>query len=351
MNKEQAFSCYQRICPTGTIDDGVVTSSSRLIIEEALNLGMEVNQIPSTPIFKLTHKGVTKTFYYQNPGTNSATAMYITRDKRLTRNALIDAGISVPKGYTIKSTDDHKYLKHIYDSLKKPLVVKPSSGTQGKAITIGVESVFEYVYAIRKAFNYSKRKNSTAIVEELLDGFNEYRVLVTQEKVLGVIKRIPANVIGDGTSNIRKLVKMKNSDPRRGEAKDHPPLFKIEMDDDVKEILLKQGLDWKYIPEKDEQVFLRKVSNISMGGDSIDYTDKIHPSVKDICIKAMKAIPGLKLGGVDFMTKDISKKQTKDSYGIIEINNSPGLDIHDYPYEGKNRKVGVEFLRLLFGEL
>jgi len=51
------------------------------------------------------------------------------------------------------------------------------------------------------------------------------------------------------------------------------------------------------------------------------------------------------------MTKDISKKQTKDSYVIIEINDTPGFDIHDYPYKGKNRHAAREFLYLIFPEL
>jgi len=51
------------------------------------------------------------------------------------------------------------------------------------------------------------------------------------------------------------------------------------------------------------------------------------------------------------ISKDITKKQKKGTYIIIEINDSPGFDIHDYPYEGKNRHTAREFLFLMYPEL
>ena len=87
-----------------------------------------------------------------------------------------------------------------------------------------------------------------------------------------------------------------------------------------------------------------------MGGDSIDLTDETHDSVKEICLKAINAIPGLELGGVDFMTEDISAEQKEGTYAILEINDTPGPDIHDFPYKGKNRHAGIEFLKILFDE-
>lgn len=96
---------------------------------------------------------------------------------------------------------------------------------------------------------------------------------------------------------------------------------------------------------------MRKVSNVSQGGDAIDFTDQAHPSVIEIALKTIRAIPRLSFTGMDFMTKDITKPQTKDSYVIIEINDSPGFDIHDNPYQGKNRHAAREFLYLMFPEL
>lgn len=40
------------------------------------------------------------------------------------------------------------------------------------------------------------------------------------------------------------------------------------------------------------------------------------------------------------MTEDISKKQDKDSYRIIEINTVPGVHMHYAPAIGKIKKYG-----------
>lgn len=351
MASKNDFTHYKRYTPKGLVNDRPITSSTRLILKEAAKLGMEIKHLIGTDMFELRYKNKVRNFFYQNPASNSATGMFVASSKRRTKNLLQNKRVLVPHGYAIKKSDSYNDKKDVYNNLKKPIVVKPDNGTQGKAITMGVNSLSEYYTALDRAANYTKRKDSWAIVEEQLVGFDEYRVLATRNKVIGVIKRIPANVIGDGTSNIRKLIKIKNLDPRRGDPKDHPPLFKINFDDEMKEFLNKQNMSWKSIPKKDEMIYLRGVSNISMGGDSVDYTDKVHKSVIDISLKAMNAIPGLELGGVDFMSKDITKLQTANTYAIIEINNSPGIDIHDYPYEGKKRNAGVEFLRVLFGEL
>lgn len=345
------FTYYKRFTPKGLVNDRPITSSTRLILREAKALGMKIEHLLGTNTFVLRYKGKVRNFFFQNPGSNSATGMYIANSKRNTRNLLQNNGISIPRGYAIKMNDTYNLKKEVYDTLKKPLVVKPDKGTQGKAITVKVENISEYFEALKKAANYAKRKDAWIIVEEQLVGFDEYRVLATQKKVIGIIKRVPANVVGDGISNLRKLIKIKNLDPRRGEARFHPPLFKIQFDDEMKEYLQKHGLSWRSIPQKGEIVYLRGVSNISMGGDSIDFTDDVHESVKEICLKAINLIPGLSLGGVDFMSKDITKKQTAGIYAIIEVNNSPGIDIHDYPYKGKKRNAGIEFLKVLFGEL
>lgn len=349
-DKDNGLKFYKRYTPQGLVNDRPITSSTQLILKEARKLGMKVEHLIGTNVFKLTYKGKERNFHFQNPSSNSATSMFISSSKRATRNLLQNNGISIPKGFAIKMNDPASFKKEVYKALQKPLVVKPDKGTQGKAISVGINNFSEYLIALKKAANFSKQKDAWIVVEEQLVGYEEYRVLTTKQKVIGIIKRIPANIVGDGVSNIRKLIKNKNLDPRRGDPRDHPPLFRIDKDVEMKEYLNKQNMTWMTVPPKGQMIQLRGVSNISMGGDSIDYTDKVHNSVKTISLKAVNAIPGLELGGVDFMSKDITKKQTPDIYAIIEVNNSPGIDIHDYPFVGEKRNAGVEFLNVLFGE-
>ena len=56
----------------------------------------------------------------------------------------------------------------------------------------------------------------------------EYRFLVMGDQVVGVLHRVPANVVGDGVHTIEQLVHEKNKDPLRGKGY-KTPLEKIQL--------------------------------------------------------------------------------------------------------------------------
>ena len=154
---------------------------------------------------------------------------------------------------------------------------------------------------------------------------------------------MPANVIGDGEKSIRELVEIKNQDPLRGKGY-VTPLEKINLEENAKLFLKQQGKDFDYIPLLNEVVYLRENSNISTGGDSIDYTDDIPEKFKEIAVLAAKAA-GAKICGVDMMLEDYRDENT--NYAIIELNFNPAIHIHSYPYKGKERKIAIGVLKLL----
>jgi len=341
---------YENYSPQGTVKIKNMTNSSRLVLIEAEKLGVSWQILPCTQLIELNYKGKKRTFYHQVPSSTTALAKYACSNKKVTTNLLFKKGISVPKGYRIRRTSTDEYLLLVYENLQKPLVVKPSDGTWGEDITMEIVDFDKYIEAIDLAFNYTGKKNSTVIVEEMFEG-TEYRILATRDKVIGVLYRRPASVIGNGVDPIKKLIQEKNSHPIRGKKNDTTSHLKIRMDKRMLKMLEENGMNFNSLPQKGERVYLRRVSNISQGGDAIDFTDKVHTSVKKIALEAIHAIPGLSFAGIDFLSKDITKEQTKDSYIIIEINHSPGFDIHDFPYKGKNRHAAREFLFLMFPEL
>lgn len=341
---------YQLYTPNGVEKNKNISNSSRLVLKEAEKFGMTWRIIPCTQIIELNYKGKKRTYYHQVPSTTSALAKYACNNKKVTSNLLLVAGVSVPKGFRVKEGSSKEYLRSVYDSLQKPLVVKPGNGSWGENITVNVTSFEDYLEAVRYAFSYTGKKREVIIVEEMFEG-NEYRILVTREKVIGVLHRRQASVVGNGKDTVKKLIKFKNDEPIRSASKGSTSHLKIRMDERMFQLLQKDNMDFSYVPKEGERVFLRRVSNITQGGDAIDFTDKIHPSVREIALQAINTIPGLSFAGVDFLTTDITKKQTKGSHVIIEINDSPGFDIHDYPYEGKKRNAAREFIFLMFPEL
>lgn len=328
-----------------------ILSSTRLILDEANKAGVDVYQIPNTKIFRLTYENKNKYFYHQIPIGNSAISKYICNDKYTTKMVLEENQISTPKGFSISNKDEKRRWVNIFKHLSKPLVIKPNKGSYGDHVTTDIDTLDNYLEIVKETMSQMKNSIKILVVEEMKVSWDEYRILATSKKVIGILKRDPANIVGDGETTIEKLIEQKNSDPKRMDPEDHPPLFKVQIDEKMNKFLAKGGRTLKSIPFIHEKIYLRQVSNITQGGDSIDFTDKVHDSVKEIALKTIRSIPGLDLGGVDFMTSDISKEQTPDTYSVLEVNDSPGIDIHDYPFIGENRRAGREFIRLMFPDL
>ena len=104
-------------------------------------------------------------------------------------------------------------------------------------------------------------------------------------------------------------------------------------------MLAKKGYDKDTVPAAGEIVFLRATANLSTGGTAIDVTDVIHPDNRQMAIRAIRAI-GLDVGGVDFLTPDITQSYKDVGGGICEVNAAPGFRMHVAPSEGTPRDAG-----------
>ena len=265
-------------------------------------------------------------------------SVLIMENKSVTKKVLEQCNIRVPKGIEVNSLEEGRSVAELYKN--KPVVIKPKSTNFGTGISIFSEGTDKE--SLVKAFEIAFKYDDTVLLEEFIKG-KEYRFLVINDKVCGILHRVPANVIGDGKKTIRQLVEIKNQDPLRGY---HyvTPLEKINLDENAALFLKVQNKTFDYIPSENEIVYLRENSNISTGGDSIDYTDMIPEKFKNIAVACARAV-NAKICGVDMMLEDYSDENKP--YGIIELNFNPAIHIHCYPYKGTERKIGEEVLKLL----
>lgn len=322
--------------------------STILLVEEATRRGIKVSHINNDQremsFLELSYKNHFEYIKGQNSSKTSFPAFYATENKAITKSFLLRSNISVAKGSLFHKGD----MKEPLEFAKKigyPVVIKPFDGCHGELVFMGLNTGKKCKEAIKSVF----KKHNYVLIEKQFNG-KEYRFLASRNKVFAVANRDPANIVGDGVYNIKELIEIKNRDPNRGENYEKSHL-KIKIDRFVKQNLAEQKIDLNYIPPKEEKVYLRKESNISAGGDSIDLTDEVHPELKKIAIKSVQAIPGLAYAGVDLISnKDILKKPTKNSYIIIELNCSPGFDMQHFPYKGKSRDVAKGIFDLLFPE-
>ena len=314
--------------------------STQILMKESIKRGITVNIVDRSENF-ISLKNKEKIEYVKQATKTSKdtyVSVLIMENKTVTKKVLAEKGVKVPRGEEFNSIEDAKIKAHNY--INKPVVIKPKSTNFGIGINIFPDGA--NLEDIIHAFEIAFKNDNTVLIEEFIKG-KEYRFLVINNEVVGILHRVPANVIGDGEKTITELVEVKNHDPLRGKGY-VTPLEKIRLEENAELFLKQQGKNFDYIPKKDEIIYLRENSNISTGGDSVDYTDDIPQKFKDIAVNAAKAA-GAKICGVDMMLEDYRDENT--NYAIIELNFNPAIHIHSYPYKGKERKIATHVLKLL----
>ncbi|MBC2853685.1 bifunctional glutamate--cysteine ligase GshA/glutathione synthetase GshB [Cetobacterium sp. 2G large] len=315
--------------------------STQILLKAAIKNGVKFEILDRDENFIVLEKD--KKVEYVKQATKTSLDSYVTmlimENKVVTKKVLEKENIIVPQGKDYFNIEE---AKSDYRKYGAGIVIKPKSTNFGLGITIFKEEFSKEDY--EKALEIAFKEDNSILIERFIKG-KEYRIFVIGDEVVGILHRVPANVKGDGERSIKELVEEKNLDPLRGIGY-KTPLEKIRLEDPEKLFLKGQGLTIEYIPKKDEVVYLRENSNISTGGDSLDYTDDILDAYKKIAIKASKAV-GAKICGVDMMIEDIKNPNPIDNYAIIELNFNPAIHIHCYPYKGKNRNLGEKILKAL----
>ncbi|KMT23035.1 bifunctional glutamate--cysteine ligase GshA/glutathione synthetase GshB [Clostridium cylindrosporum] len=314
--------------------------STQILMKESIKRGITVDILDRKENFISLSKGNKKEYIKQATETSmdSYSTVLMMENKVVTKKVLKEHGIRVPLGEEFDSLDDA--ISSVKRFINTPVVIKPKSTNFGIGISIFPDGT--RASDLIKAFEIAFENDVTVLIEEFIKG-KEFRFLVIGDEVAGVLNRVPANVIGNGTMNIEELVEEKNKSYLRGKGY-KTPLEKIKLDKHVDLFLSQRGLDTKYIPKVDEIVYLRENSNISTGGDSIDYTDTMPQRFKDIAVASARAVDA-KICGVDLMIEDYTDKNSP--YAIIELNFNPAIHIHSFPYKGVERKIAEKVLRLL----
>ena len=322
--------------------------STQILLFDSIQKGFEVTILDRKDQF-LSLQYENHVEYIKNGNMTSKDtyiAPLIMENKVVTKKILHQHGFSVPKSVEYENAEDAIHDYPLFQN--KSFVVKPKSTNFGLGINIFREGANKKNFA--KAIEIAFLEDETVLIEDFVEG-TEYRFFVIGNETKAVLLRVPANVQGDGTHTIRELVALKNDNPLRGH--DHrSPLEKIELGETEVITLEEQGYTMDDIPSDGHTVYLRDNSNVSTGGDSIDYTDEMDDSYKKIAVGISKTL-GANISGIDMMIPDYQKKaESKNSgYGVIEANFNPMMMMHIYPYQGKSRRLTLDVLHLLFPEM
>jgi cyanophycin synthetase len=265
-------------------------------------------------------------------------AVELASDKEETNRILANLGLPVPRQRLVQREDDAVAAA---ERIGYPVVVKPFNANHGRGITIHVTTEEE----VRRAFQVAREHSRSIIVESFITG-DDHRMVVIAGELVAVARRVPGHVVGDGTSTIEQLVEEVNQDPRRGIGHEKV-LTRLVFDHQADTMLARKGYTRETVPEAGERVFLRSTGNLSTGGTATDMTDTVHPDNAEMAVRAVKAI-GLDVGGVDFLSTDITQSYKDVGGAICEINAAPGFRMHMAPSEGRPRDVAGPVMDMLF---
>lgn len=269
---------------------------------------------------------------------NNISSSNIAADKFCTNNLLRKKGIPVPSAVSIHISEfQQNKTEELIANLTFPLVIKPLlNGSQGKDVLCNIQSLEELLHFLTEYFAIYDR----LLIEEFHGNLRSYRVLVFNWKVIGVVERFPASVLGDGKHNIKELVEITNI--KRREISDF--LGPIRLDDESTIKLRELGKNVEYVPTLGERIYLGYTSNATRGGTYESLEKQICRENSKLMIKVASVL-NLGLAGIDLECTDINIPISKSSGVIIEVNHRPSIRIHELPLTGKPHLVTRTVMR------
>ncbi|HKN58209.1 MAG TPA: cyanophycin synthetase, partial [Gemmatimonadaceae bacterium] len=326
---EQLLSLYE------TVRLGPSTAA---VVEEAKRRGIPVRRLNNYSLVQLGLGKNLRRIQATLSDSTSAIAVEIAQDKDDTKRVLGNIGLPVPNGDVALSFER---ALEIVDEIGYPVILKPLDANHGR----GISGRIDNEDSLNEAWNDAREFGDRIVIEQYAAG-RDHRVLVINGKVIACAERIPARVVGDGSSTIAQLIERENKDAHRGVGHTKT-LTKLPADARTTAFLAKQGLSLQSVPKRHQQVFLRATANLSTGGTAVDRTDEMHPDNITACEMAAGII-GLDIAGIDVLTPDISVPFRENGAVIIEVNAGPGIRMHTHPAEGTPRNVGAPIIDMLY---
>ena len=211
-----------------------------------------------------------------------------------------------------------------------PVVVKTTAGTKGEGVKTGVKSVAGVCAAMGELFTDESDpggpwlERQKAIVEQFVSG-DVYRVMVYSGRVIDVVGRVMAFVVGDGAASLQNLIKARNL--RQKSAGMHAT-FSVSWD------MIKDRYDLgraSVVPDG-AKVQITLVGNYHNGCNPYHVPlDTIHPDHLKKWVAANDAL-GAAFSGMDYVSPNISEPT---GY-VVDVNTMADDIIHLKAHYGTN---------------
>lgn len=246
-----------------------------------------------------------------------------------TRTAIIADHLNIPTPPSVVCTtirDAQKFLAEYPTIVTKPL------GNDGGS---GVSTNIETKEQLRTAYDYARDYSSRVIAQQHIVGA-DVRLLTIGGTFSSAVIREPAFVTGDGISTTEQLILQANSTSPRND-----PNFMSILPIKLQAARRFLGDAIQDTPDAGAEIRTIGPANVSLGGSLQEAT---HLATAAMIADAERISRYLNLGicGVDMMWDQVAGQ-----YYLIEINATPGIDIHNDPYSGTRSDCVQEYVRWL----
>jgi GNAT-family acetyltransferase (TIGR03103 family) len=286
--------------------------SSRLIIEEARRRGIVVEiEAPRAEYFRLRHGARAISCRESLSELTSAVALSRCDDKRITARLLRAAGLRTPA--QMEAGDTQRELAFLREHGQ--LVVKPARGEQGRGVCVGIRTPDALTAAIERAALIG----GPVLLEQMVSG-DDLRIIVIGGALAAAALRRPPRVCGDGEHSVRDLIaaqSLRRAAETAGESK-------IPLDDETRRCVREAGFELNDVLPRGRELQVRGAANVHTGGTIHDVTDRLHPALREVAVRAAGVLE-MPVVGLDLVVPSIEES----AYWILEANERPGLANHE----------------------
>jgi cyanophycin synthetase len=245
-------------------------------------------------------------------------AFGLSSDKTAALHLLASRGFPVPRQLQVRSADE---AVRAATQIGFPVVMKPLANDRGNGVSLNLRDAD----AVRRGWSHAAQFGTLVLVEQQIVGV-DHRLLVLNGKFCAAAQRRHPTVVGDGKHAVRALVESLNADPARAPY-GQGWLVRLEIDDELTDVLQTQGHALESVPKPGEVLTLRRVAAVATGADAIDVTARVHPD-NVLLAEWIAALFAIDLCGIDFICPDIAESYQTSGGAICEVNTSPGLGPH-----------------------
>lgn len=270
------------------------------------------------------HIGLQRRYY---GALNTKEGISIINNKHKTNVFLKQKGFNTNQSYkyNLKELLDEKLIDTL--PIDYPITLKPTDKKEGYGVVTNIQNSKRMLVSVKKLVKFEDI--DSVLVEEFFEGVT-YRVLVVGSEVVGVLKFIPANIMGDGKTPIDDLIRAKNLVSKS----------RIRINNALRLSIYNDDKTWDTVLPEGQKYIISHNSHASNGGQSTNVTEVFDEKYKNIATDVCKTL-GLKIAGIDMIVN------SNGDYRIIEINCGPALATHLNPRHGTSIDTYTMVLKYL----